>query len=1425
MSASAHSFTIKEAFAAPFVIDNQCKPWRMYVLPNLTSNVILGQDFMSYYGATINCKTYEISWDKKRSSRKSLEACFQPTFLSKNRFQLLAMHDNSHFSLSTDQPVQHGLREHPRPRQPQLSDFVLQALKATKVNLPIAKSTPTEPIFLSSRTTFDIPALTSIRKKVTLVSASGKAISLPAGRKTGIVSCPNPGAHKDILVLEGLTYAYPDSKTDSHTYIQLSNLSSERILVFKDTKLADFEFLHRNSSVHEFSILNALPQRPPIKGVTPQKAKYLDEKVTIHGPTEFRQACRKAVHEFHDIFASDSSDIGHTDLITHEIHLKDSNQAPVYKKQFPVPWEHQKFINEKVEAMLRQGIIEESLSPYNSPIFAVKKPHSDDLRLVIDLRAINSITSCSSFRVQCVQECIDEVSKHKSSVFSTLDISQAFYQISLNKNSRQFTSFTVPGKGSFQFARLPMGLHSSPSSLSRVTNHLVKGIAGAIAYLDDVIVHSKSYSDHLGLIRQLFVRFRQFGLKLQPKKCELGAKEVTYLGYRISGEGVQAGKEKTEAIAAFPIPRTPRQVRQFCGLANYFRHMIPHFSKHSAKLTQLLTKNSSWVRGELPSQARQGFLHLRAELAKAPSLAFPDPNKMFHVFTDASLGSESSPGGLGAVLCQEGKDDLLVPVAYASRTLRDNEKGYSAFLIEMAAVVFAITHWHTYLYGRFFKVYCDHKPMVNLGSVHKRTLNRLQELMLEYNFELQYNPGNMNGPADALSRNPISALGVDVDIPSAQQSDPFCQDMFRYLQSSTLPSDTRVSNYIIKHAPQCHVTQSGILVYSIRRDRFAPRQVVIVPESFRAPLIEASHASKFSGHLGIFKTLNRLLSNYWWPGMQSQVQQFIKECHTCQVSKTPPNFTREKLPCQPLPILDSFNDRVHIDTIGKMKGSEHSWLLVITCAFSKYVVAIPLKARDAATQANAILEHWICRFGCPKTIIHDGDPSYCSELFQKLCKLLNTKTIQISSYHSQSNGSVEIYNKVFQGILRSILPSPSVAFETMLPAAQLAYNTSVNHATNSSPFFLLHGVEPRLPQFDSQRISAYVHDYPSDRFRELEIARHIARNQMEISARKNKAYYDRFTKECSFKLGEHCLLHFPRAVCKSGNPRFFKPWKPVVVMKILNTTTYVVHETGRTHKRATHVVHANRLKKYFPLKIDEALARAGVDLRCDDRAHGSYSDPIGQSNPQSEPPPRPEHFTSQSSPSPLLWDVPSFGHDVPQETRTTDTEGGGRGSPHSGSGAQSNRHGPTASQAGRVTPTPQAASAASPVRGSPSPSRSSSTSSFASVGSAAEDTGGESDPVAGVPSSTVSPATRPPPVSLFRRAENFLFPLAEAVYSREPLSQSSQSNQSSAGPTILGERSSTRPPTTRSTRSSSSAPPIPPLPARPLEYKKLPRKK
>ena len=1421
VSASSHKVLVKQAYFIPFTIYNEQKSWKVLVLDNLSNDFILGQDFLSFYGAKMCCRTHAITWGKPLRKIPSADYCLISIPRTSNRFDALCAYDLCP-DISHPVPSPRNNVRAKRERAKKKRDSFLQAIKPFQQKCNAAMSDTACTYALVTRDKVTIPPLSSISVKVDLASISGAPVNLQ--RKTvGLIEQDAILSNKvDILCLEGIAYATM-SRSGPFSYVQLSNLSTEYKFYEPKETVAAFSPLVQGTELYDISVLRAAAVSPVVckEKLTNEKRKYLEESVQIKAPAEFKSSYAALITEFHDVFAASKDDIGHTDLLTHKIHLKDPNQAPVYKKQFPVPWAHQDFINKKVDDLLRQGIIEESFSPYNSPVFAVRKPHSDDLRMVVDMRLVNEISHCTNFRVRCVQECIDEVSQHHSCIFSTLDISSAFYQIGLEVESRPLTSFTIPGRGSFQFCKLPMGLHGSPASLSRVTNFIVRDLAAVIAYLDDLIAHSKDHATHLELLRQLFLRLRKYGLKLQAKKTVLGADSVVYLGYRISKDGIQPGEEKVEAIKQFPEPRTVRQIRQFCGLANYFRHMIPNFSKKSSQLTKLTQKNSCWKAGPLPPESRDAFVSLRNDLSSFPTLAFPDPKKVFHVFTDGAIGSEREPGGLGAVLCQEDVDGRLRPVAYASRALQDNERNYSAFLIEMSAIVFAIQHWHTYLYGRFFFVHCDHKPIEKLKTVHKKTLNRLQELMLEYNFELKYNPGTNNGPADALSRNPISALGVETDIPLAQAEDPFCEAIMRFLHTGIAPDDPSLRSLVLRHHKNCRVLQDGTLGYMLSRTNFVTRTLVVVPATFQVPLIRAAHCSRFSGHLGIFKTVNRLFMNYWWPGLQEQVTLFIKECVTCQLAKTPPNFKREVLPAQPLPILDTFNERVHIDTIGKMRGAKNPWLLVMTCAFSKYVVAVPIANRDAETQAQAIFEHWICRFGAPRIIVHDGDPAYCGELFQKLCKLLGTRTIQISSYHSQSNAHVEVYNKVFQGILRSMLDSPAEPYEPWLPVVALAYNSSVNQATNSSPFFLLFGCDPNLPQFDGLNVSKYNLDFPAERYLQLERARDVAREQLESSAEKNKKYYDRFAKECAFQLGERCLMHLPRSVCMQGHSKFFKPWHPVVVTRILNHTTYVVRRLEKkTRARREITVHANRLKKFFPITILPGYGHSTTE-------------------------PGPGNRVGKEAPS---FKVVRDSSNVPRDSSNVPI---GKHSSYQSSSAIRAPFAASPVLVGNGRP-PQAAAAAEQVQlplQAPVLSRSdssSSGSSFGSFGSA------EASPIAGnaaaAPSqgatSAAAAGQAAAPAAEVRSVLPPVVAHTAAPVVRRPQQQQPATGGQSARPPPAAVQSDPRagPPAptrvrsflggvseavygpSRSTRSRSSAPPIPPLPARPAEYKKTKKK-
>ena len=223
---------------------------------------------------------------------------------------------------------------------------------------------------------------------------------------------------------------------------------------------------------------------------------------------------------------------------------------------------------------------------------------------------------------------------------------------------------------------------------------------------------------------------------------------VEYLRYTISAGLIKQGAEKTAAVKNFAPLQKVKESRRFTGLCNYFRQFIRGYAGIAGKLMKLTKKDSNWKGGPLPPGAQDAFEHLQAKQTQKPILAFPKPGIPFVLATDASL--EHGFGGI-LLLQQDGK---MRVISYFSRALKGHEKNYSAFLLEMAGAAQAIEAFHHYLYGVPFTLMCDHKPLERLGTVHKRTLLHLQELIGQYNFVIEYLPGKMNEMADALSRMP-----------------------------------------------------------------------------------------------------------------------------------------------------------------------------------------------------------------------------------------------------------------------------------------------------------------------------------------------------------------------------------------------------------------------------------------------------------------------------------------------------------------------------------------------------------------------------------------------------------------------------------------------------------------------------------------------
>ena len=450
--------------------------------------------------------------------------------------------------------------------------------------------------------------------------------------------------------------------------------------------------------------------------------------------------------DFRDIFYLPGDKLSSTGATQHSISIEPGTE-PINTRPYRLPETQKQEVGKQVQKLLKEGIIEESNSPWNSPMLVVPKKMDasgqQKFRLVVDYRKLNEKTVGNAYPLPDITEILDQLGQAK--YFSCLDLAMGYHQIDMNPDDIDKTAFSTK-EGHWAYKRMPFGLKTAPATFQKMMNTVLSGLTGTrcFVFLDDIVIYANSLADHDRKLRDVFGRLRRNNLKLQPDKCEFLRKEVTFLGHKISEFGVEPDSRKIESIKNFPTPRTAKQLKSFLGLAGYYRRFVPQFSKVAAPLHKLLKKDAKYTWEENQEIA---FQTLKQKLMSQPILQYPDFSKEFILTTDASNE------GAGAVLSQGavGKD---LPIAYASRSFNKAEKNYSTVEKELAAIVWGIKHFRPYLYGRRFKVVSDHKPLtwiMNVKDPGSRLLRwRIQ--LEEYDYEIVYKPGVQNSNADALSR-------------------------------------------------------------------------------------------------------------------------------------------------------------------------------------------------------------------------------------------------------------------------------------------------------------------------------------------------------------------------------------------------------------------------------------------------------------------------------------------------------------------------------------------------------------------------------------------------------------------------------------------------------------------------------------------------
>ena len=443
------------------------------------------------------------------------------------------------------------------------------------------------------------------------------------------------------------------------------------------------------------------------------------------------------LEEFRDVLDAKP---GRTVLVEHDIHT--ANAQPTRSRPYRLAQAHLQTVKEALEEMLEMGAIQPSSSPWSSPVVLVPKKDGG-VRFCVDYRGLNQVADFDAYPMPRTDEILDRVGAAK--FISTLDLSRGYWQIPLAQEAQPKTAFTTPF-GLFEFLVMPFGLHGAPATFQRCMDAVLRGLSFVAAYLDDVVIYSDSWSDHLQHLRSVLIRLRSAGLTAKPKKCFLAMKETLFLGHIIGGGCVRPDPEKLEAVLTWPVPTTKRAVRSFLGLCGYYRRFIPNFATLATPLTNATAKAAP-NQVDWSEDCEEAFCVLKQVLTSPPLVFSPDFTRRFVVHTDAS------DVGIGAVLAQT-VDDQEHPVAYASRKLLPRERRYATVEKEGLAVKWAILKFAPYLLGRTFTLVTDHRPLswiAHHSSANARVA-RWAIALQPFSFTVKYRPGAENGNADGLSR-------------------------------------------------------------------------------------------------------------------------------------------------------------------------------------------------------------------------------------------------------------------------------------------------------------------------------------------------------------------------------------------------------------------------------------------------------------------------------------------------------------------------------------------------------------------------------------------------------------------------------------------------------------------------------------------------
>jgi hypothetical protein len=1018
------------------------------------------------------------------------------------------------------------------------------------------------------------------------------------------------------------------------------------------------------------------------------RREMLEEGIK-HLSIEQQEKIKEILKEYEHLFLNrDEVPTTTTTLLEHKIK---TTGAPIHQHPYRRSPTDTQNIEEHVKEYLENGLIEPApTSPWGSPVLLVSKKSDSNndkkkQRFCIDYRKLNAVTERDVYPMHRVQETIDSLAEAR--YFTCFDLAASFWQIPVAKEDRDKTTFAVRS-GLYRWLVMPFGLINAPASFQRLMNAVLAGISWeyALAYIDDIIIYSKTFEKHLSDLRNVLDRIDKANLKIRTEKCSFVKKEINYLSHVIGNGEVKPDKKKTQGVDDFRVTDTDT-LRAFFGLAGYYRQFVKNFAMIAQPLYRLLKKDAKF---EWNEETEKAVNDIKYALTHEPVLKGPRMGKPFTLHTDASNS------GIGATLVQADDKGIEHPVAYVSRTLNKAERNYSTTEREALAIVYALKQFRCYVHGSLNTlVLTDHHSLrfLQTSSNLAGRLARWATLLQEFDFKIEYKPGTMNGDADGLSRsNPIktnimlSAITrnhrliekenkikknknkeenkdqetisenikkkkkvtfidekekkdqhmIVVDHVKEHQDKEIIVDKENIVQTNEQIVDkNQIENDLFTQIKEKQKTDTEVIkileelkqkdyinreekieTYIIHDDILYKRVIkedgwkilIYVPSCLRNDVIKLCHDDIYSAHNGITRTEQRFCERFYFPGYSKSIYSYVNTCLTCAERKSGKHI---KLPLLGMPVSTRPMQMIRIDLVGPYNKTQKGNMYMLTAIdyFTKYAWAIPIPDATTETIMKEIMKQIVCVYGAPEIILTDRGSAFKSELAEAIYALINSKKIQTTSYHPQTNGLIERFHRGMNDMLSCICKENPNDWDENIQYVMMSYHSVKQKTTGYTPNYLMYGREIKMPidiiiERETQQdetftdIQRYVNVITERIKKATEIVEHIQNQIVE----KRKENIEKLTPR--FRKGELVMLlimQHKKGIKKKLEARYDGPYE---VIEEIGSVVRKIKKIGTAKRR---IVNVKKLKSYE--KNNNKLSKTETEKKqTDTHEHITQSD-------------------------------------------------------------------------------------------------------------------------------------------------------------------------------------------------------------------------